>query len=306
MQRMTVAVLLGAILVLPGCGFQRSKSSRSIEDFLGAPKSMEAPPAPTVSLPQTLSPANTHAFQAALIATERKIIRDAELRVDVDDPMESLRRVTAIAESNGGFVVTSESKRSDSESAWTPNLVVTVTVRVPSAKFGSTLDSIRSLALLVRQEKITGQDVTEEYMDLETRIRTKKALEGQYLEILKQAKKVTDVLEVQKHLAEVRTEIEQFEGRRRFLENRVNLSTIKVTLQTRVPVVKSSASGFLNGLKEAIGDGIDGALEVILVLIRLVLVLIPVVLFLVVPAWLLFKFLRRRLGKVKKPQPLPQ
>jgi hypothetical protein len=65
--------------------------------------------------------------------------------------------------------------------------------------------------------KTTGQDVTEEYIDLEARLRSKKALEAQFLEIMKQAHKISDALEVQSQIADVRADIERIEGRRRFL-----------------------------------------------------------------------------------------
>jgi chromosome segregation ATPase len=74
--------------------------------------------------------------------------------------------------------------------------------------------------------------VTEEYIDLEARLRTQKALEAQFLEIMKQAHKISDALEVQRQIAEVRADIERIEGRRRFLENQSALSTITLMLQT--------------------------------------------------------------------------
>ena len=97
--------------------------------------------------------------------------------------------------------------------------------------------------------------MTEEYIDLEARIRTKKALEAQFLEIMKQARKISDAMEVQTQLAEVRTEIERLEGRRRFLENQSALSTINITLHTPTPVVAAATRGFVYDLKAAFGDG---------------------------------------------------
>jgi hypothetical protein len=145
----------------------------------------------------------------------------------------------------------------------------------------------------VRHEKTTGQDVTEEYIDLEARLRTQRALEAQYLEIMKQANKVSDALEVNRQLAEVRGVIEQTEGRRRFLENQAALSTIKVTLQTPAPLVSANATGFFVGIKQALGDGVDIAAGIILVLIRIVIALVPVLLLIVLPLALLWRFLRR-------------
>ena len=104
--------------------------------------------------------------------------------------------------------------------------------------------------------------MTEEYIDLEARIRSKQALEAQFLEIMKQARSVSDALEVQRQLSEVRSEIERIEGRRRFLENQSSLSTITVTLQPSQPLV--STSGFFYKVKRAFGGGLDIAASITL------------------------------------------
>ncbi len=238
---------------------------------------------------------------------ERKIIRNAALTVEIDSPDEAQRRIASITEARGGFVVTSESRQhgggGDADGAKAYQ-TVTIEIRIPAAQFDAVIGEIRSAGGRVRDEKITGQDVTEEYIDLEARIRTKKALEEQFLEIMKQARTVADALQVQTQIAEVRGEIERLEGRRRFLENQTSLSTIKVTLQPPVSFVNTNATGFFAGVKEAFGDGIDLAATFILVLIRLVIVLIPVFLFLVLPITLLIRYLLRRLRRRQRP-PLP-
>ena len=135
---------------------------------------------------------------------------------------------------------------------------ITLVVRVPETQFGSALDQIGSTGSRVIQEKTTGQDVTEEFIDLEARLKTQKALELQFLEIMKQANKVPDALEVQRQIAEVRTEIEKLEGRKRFLENRASLSTISVSLQSPTAIAVNT-SGFGRNIREAVADGVDVA-----------------------------------------------
>jgi len=236
--------------------------------------------------------ANPGAAQAAAI--DRKIIRDAELAIELDSPTEGQRRITAIAEAHGGFVVTSEFKQNEGSGQSASHATVSVIVRVPAMQFAAVVQQIESLSGRVRQRKVTGQDVTEEYIDLEARIRTKRALEAQFLEIMKQARKVSDALEVQSQLADVRTEIERLEGRRRFLENQSALSTITITLQMPAPVVAATTSGFFQNVKEAAGESIDLATNIILGLIRIVIVLTPVLLLIVLPAVLLWRFFNRR------------
>jgi len=225
----------------------------------------------------------------------RKVIQNAEMTIETDKPSEGQQKIGVIAEKHGGFVVISESKHNDAASQNVASTLVNVVVRVPAQKFQTALDEIRAVGGRILHEKSSGQDVTEEYIDLEARIRTKKALEAQFLEIMKQARKISDAMEVQTQLAEVRTEIERLEGRRRFLENQSALSTINVTLHTPTPVVAAATRGFVYDLKAAFGDGMDMGAGIFLGIIQFVIVMIPVTLFIVVPAWLVFKWLRKRI-----------
>ncbi len=135
--------------------------------------------------------------QAAAQAFDRKIIRNADLIIELDSPEDAQSKITTIAETHGGFVVTSESKLNNVRNAAAPSRLVTVTVRVPSAQFNAAIEKIYAIGGRILQRKISGQDVTEEYIDLEARIRTQKALEAQMIEILKRAGKISDALEVQ-------------------------------------------------------------------------------------------------------------
>jgi hypothetical protein len=239
--------------------------------------------------------------QAVAQAFDRKIIRNADLEIELDSPEDAQRQITTIAEMNGGFVVTAESKLSDVRNAAAPSRFVTITVRVPSAQFNTTIEKIRGIGGRILQEKVSGQDVTEEYIDLEARIRTQKALEAQMIEILKRAGKISDALEVQNQIAAVRTEIERLEGRRRFLENQSALSTINISLHTPAPVViATTAHGFWHEVKQAVGNGIDLASNITLGLIQFVIMLIPVLLLIVLPLSLIWRLLRAHINWPKK------
>lgn len=252
-----------------------------------------------LSAPRQISLSTEH--EAVVVeAIQRKIIRNAEISIELDAPTEAQHKITAVAESLGGFVVTSEFRQQDNRGQSAPTEIVKVIVRVPAAQFNLALEQIRGVGSRVLQEKVMGQDVTEEYIDLEARIRTKKALELQFIEIMKQAKKVTDALEVQSQLADVRTEIEQLEGRRRFLENQSNLSTITITLQMPQPIVTATTSGFGHEIKEAFGDGVDTAVAIVIGLIRFLIVMIPVALFILLPLALVLRFLLRRFRMTRK------
>ncbi len=246
---------------------------------------------------------SANASQASEQLTERKIIRNAELTIEIDDPRKGLQKIASIAEKNGGFIISSESKENHPNEQNLSSTIITITARVPSARFGDAVEAIRHIDGNITVEKITGMDVTEDYIDLEARIRTKRALEMQFLEIMRQARKISDALEVQSQLADVRTEIESLEGRRRFLENKSALSTISVTLQTPAPLFVATKSGFQHSLKLAFGDGLETASDIVIGVIRFVMVMIPIAFLILVPCWLLFKWLRRYIPWPKSAAP---
>jgi Domain of unknown function (DUF4349) len=236
---------------------------------------------------QPVSLKDADAANLASQAFDRKIIRNANLTVEVTSPGDSQRKVVSIAESHQGFVVTSESTQRPSEDRNKPEITINLVVRVPANQFNAVMEEIRAVGARVVQEKVTGQDVTEEFMDLEARIKNQKALESQFLEIMKRAGKVDDALSVQRELAEVRTEIEKLEGRRRFLENQSSLSTINVTLQPPTQIV--NATGFWYSVRSAFSDGVDVAAGIVLFLIRAIIAILPIILFVVLPLALIAK-----------------
>jgi hypothetical protein len=251
----------------------------------------------------TASLAQANASQATQpVAAERKIIRDAEINLEVASPADGQRKLASIAEAHGGFVVTSESRlQGDGAGDAQGSEIVNVQLRVPATHFEAAVAEIRAVGSRVRAEKITGKDVTEEFIDLDARLRAQRALETQFLEIMKRADKVSDALEVHSQLAGVRTEIERVEGRRRFLENQAALSTINATLQPPAPLVGANTSGFFQSIRRAFGEGVDIAAEIILGIIRFGLALLPVLFLIVLPLALLWHFLLRPRFRRRKP-----
>ena len=274
----------------------RAKKNTSAEGFVAqnhqrAPTEQQNPAMQQVSLKQA------DQSQSMAEAMNRKIIRDADLTLEVGAPAEAQRKITLITESLGGFVVTSESKQRQTGDA-RQELEVNLVVRVPATQFGAALDQIRSTGSRVIQEKITGNDVTEEFIDLEARTKTQKALESQFLEIMKQAHKVPDALEVQRQIAEVRTEIEKLEGRKRFLENRASLSTISVSLQSPTAIAVNTSS-FGRNIREAVAESVDVASAIVLFLIRFVIVMVPIFILIILPGWFLARFVLRRTRRMQ-------
>jgi len=224
--------------------------------------------------------------------TERKIVRNADLQLEAESPEQSQQKISAIAESKGGFVVESQQSSNDARSV--KRDIVTMTIRVPSAKFTEALDEIRKTASRVVVETVKSDDVTEEFIDIEAQLKAKKALEVQFLEIMKRANTVEDALDVQRQLAEVRGEIEKIEGRKRFLENQSSFSTIKIRLQTPATFTETS-TGFFDRFKQAFSNGFDAALSFILGLVSFLIAILPFLIFIVLPIYFVVRyFLKKR------------
>ncbi len=299
MRFTTLLVLIVTLFGLSGCSEgMRNAEGPATATQAGDTKSIAATsedPKQQAHLGKQISLNQVDALSTVALAAERKIIRNANLSIEVNSPTETQRKIASIAESHQGFVVTTEATQRQTENRTKPEITVNLVVRVPASQFSQTMEEIRGAGLRVIQEKVAGQDVTEEFMDLEARIKNQEALETQFIEIMKRAGKVEDALSVQRELAEVRTEIEKLEGRQRFLENQASLSTITVTLQPPTQIV--NATGFWYSVRSAFSDGVDVALAIILFLIRAVVALAPIALFIGLPFALIARFVLRRLRR---------
>ena len=270
-----------------------TKSESAPQHGGGGGRSENLSPQPTAQQVSLDQAANS---QTQPVVIERKIIRNADLQLEANSPEETQQKVTAIAESKGGFVI--ESTQSSSDVKVSTRDVVSMTVRVPAEKFNEALGEIRQSGNRTLVETVKGQDVTEEFVDIEARLKAKRALEEQFIEIMKRSNSVADALNVQIELSNVRGEIEQIEGRKRFLENQTSLSTIKIRIQTPA-AFSASSSGFLYQMQQAMSSGFSFALNFILVLITLFIGLLPFLIFIVLPVYLLIRYLLRRNQKRK-------
>jgi len=296
-MKFTALLFLSAsLLSFSACDRSSSRSGQSAAGLAKTESANQVDPAQpmlqraSTDVVQTTQPVSLKDADAANVASQavdRKIIRNGNLTLEVASPSETQPKIVSIAESHQGFVVTSEATQQAVGDKSKYEITVNLIVRVPASQFNQVMEEVRAVGTRKIQEKVTGQDVTEEFMDLEARIKNQKALELQFLEIMKRAGKVDDALSVQTQLAEVRTEIEKLEGRRRFLQNQASLSTINVTLQPPTQIV--NATGFWYSVKTAFSDGVDVAAEIVLFLIRAIIALMPILVLIVLPLALLAK-----------------
>lgn len=162
---------------------------------------------------------------------EQRIIKTADLSIAVDGVEAKTQEIATMATGRGGFVQSSTIVEDTAgyKSGY-------ITVRVPSSTFEDSVTAIKALAVRVERESVNGQDVTEQYTDLEARLRSAKAQEEQYLLILEKAQTVDEILAVQSYLQGIRYEIESLQGQIDSLGNQTEYSTISVSLSEEVRV----------------------------------------------------------------------
>jgi hypothetical protein len=173
---------------------------------------------------------------------DRKIIRTARLELEVENVRAAVAEVEDIAVAAGGFVSGSsvfidEPSKSDDGDDEPPRRTetATVTIRVPADAYRSVVGQLRGVAEEVKSESSEASEVTEEYTDLQARLRNQEATEAQLLELLTKAETIPDILTVQDRISQVRLEIERVQGRINVLDSLTDLATITVQLAALVP-----------------------------------------------------------------------
>ena len=232
--------------------------------------------------PKPLTAARTRADAA------RKVIYKAELTVEVRSPSDAQAKVTALVEREGGWVASAARETATEQAS-----DVTLVVRVPAERFSAVLTELRRLGDGKRSERIDSEDVTDEVVDLDARLRVQTRLEEQLLELLKTATTVDAALHVHKELATVRTEIERIQGRKQLLERDVAMSTIRLTLNAP-PVDSVKVSMFGRSVSDAASDAVLVAGGIVVGAIRLTGVLVPIAAMLGLPLLAVALLVRRR------------
>ncbi len=206
-----------------------------------APTEVVPMPAPTPTpapMPPSILPDRGEVFPGGALpsAEERMIVRNGEMSLVVEDVVDARDEIAQLAVRLDGYVVSS--RISGEEQDMRGN----ISIRVPDDKFESALAELRNLAVRVKSESTSSRDVTEEYVDLESRLKNAQATESQYLALLEKAEDVNDILRIYDSLSRVRSEIEQIKGRMQYLERTSSMSLITVYLEpesTAKPLVRT-------------------------------------------------------------------
>ncbi|PIR76121.1 MAG: hypothetical protein COU32_03665 [Candidatus Magasanikbacteria bacterium CG10_big_fil_rev_8_21_14_0_10_42_10] len=222
-------------------------------------------------------------------AAERLVIKNGSMSILVDNVSVAVGQIKQFATDKGGFVVTSEID------TYYNDPTGSVVIRIPANVFDTNLGTVRALGE-VQSERTDGQDVTEEYVDLQARLDNLKASETQFLSIMKQATKIEDILAVQRELTNVRGQIESMEGRMKYLKESAAFSSLTVYLSTnpeQLPVLdKGDTWKPLATVKDALRGLQDLGKKIVDVLIW-VAVYIPLWIVLILILWVVRRWYRK-------------
>lgn len=159
-------------------------------------------------------------------ATDRKVIQESDMSIQVKNVREAADKIVNYAENNGGYMVnTSLSNPGEAPSG-------NITIRVPQTKLQATLIYLRSLGIKVVWENLTGQDVTDQYVDLDARIATLNKTLVKFREIFDKAVEVSDILNVQREIINIQSQIDSIKGQQMYLDKSAQMAKITINLST--------------------------------------------------------------------------
>lgn len=193
----------------------------------------------------------------------QKIIKKASLRFETNNLESTFAQIQKAIIANKGTV------QNDTEGKEYDNIYRNLTVRIPSQKFDSFIKSISEGVSYFERKEISAEDVTEQYIDLTTRLKTKRKLESRYLEILQKATKISEILEIEKQISIIREEIESKEGQLKYLESRVSESVITIEFYKTVAEKEGVKISYGSKIWTAIKSGFFSLSEFLISIISL-------------------------------------
>jgi hypothetical protein len=306
-KRMNKRIFLSLIvfaLLLSACSPAAPGSATQSMDRASASEGYAAPAAPAYNNSKSV---DEYAYEAPA-AVERVVIKNASLEIIVQDPVSSVDAISRMAEEMGGFVVSSNTYRTRTTRG---NEVpeANITVRVPAARLNEAMDRIKALVgdpgQDVINENISGQDVTQEYTDLKSRLKNQEDAAEALRKIMDEAKKTEDVLRVYQELNRVTEQIEVLKGQIKYYEESSRLSGISVRIQSKEAVTPITVAGWtpIGVARDALQALVDTLQFLADASIWLVVFCLPLGLLALVPLYFIYRGIRGYRARRKAPAP---
>lgn len=323
------------VLLLAGCGGAAPAATQAPaagdfaeQEFAAAtePPMVMEEAAPPVKAEAPAPAATAAAFEIKDSAGEnvvvqtsnRKIIKNGEMRLLVKDTDVAIDRATQVITDLGGYIVSSRTWYDD----YYGNNVkyATITIGIPVDQFERALQRFRDLSIRVLDENATGEDVTDQYVDLQSQLQNLEATQARIQEFLKDAKTVDEALKINQQLSDIQGQIEEIKGRMNYLSNRAAFSTITVNFEPELPILTPTPTRTITptltpqptstpvpwkpgetfaSAQRTVTSAYRGIFDF---LIWLAVVILPILLPFALIAWVLWKVFGRKSNKQVKPE----
>lgn len=254
-----------SILAACSSGYERSEESKAVND--SAPREEQ-------KIEQDYGTSGSNASDSSVVnVSERMVIYNANLSLEVKDYHKIEAQIQEKVSTLGGYVLESSIYLSGKERI-NGNLVV----KVPQKSFQSFINEVESASVKVHDRHVSGNDVTEEYVDLESRLRSKRVVEERLLSFMEKAEQTEDLLRISSDLGKVQEEIEQLLGRMNYLKTNVDFSTVTLHLTENLVTIGSIQDKDLNTwvkAKSLFMDSVNGLISLFSRIIVLAIGLSP-------------------------------
>jgi hypothetical protein len=306
MKRPLFFLMLATMLLAAACGARATKAPAPMPLGTAAPRAAGGALGVAPAMPEGLSAssdmANTGVAEQPA-AAERLVIKTSDLSIVVKDVNARVKAIQNMAIAMGGFVVSANVYQTTTRDG-TQVPQAQVVIRVPQEKLQTALDQIKSDTVEVQNESQSGQDVTDQYVDLQSRLKAKQAAETKLLEIMNDATKTEDVLAVYTQLQQVESDIEVLKGQIKYTEQAAALSAISINIVAEETIKPIEVGGWKpQGVaRDAVQSLIYYLQDFVDFLIRFVLLFLPVLITIFVPLLLLFLLLRWLWRKIRRPK----
>jgi len=196
---------------------------------------------------------------------EKKIIKTAYLSIEVENYLDERKLIDTSLKECNAYIVNENLQNTESQ------ISNSINIKVPANQFEKLLEKLSKIAKKVDYQNIETKDVTEEYIDVETRLANSRKVEQTYLKLLRRTNTIEDILKIEQKLGEIRTDIESTEGRLKYLNHQVSFSTISLNVYQNLDYKYNpeNTPSFFQRLKRSISMGWNGIVTFFLFLIRL-------------------------------------
>jgi len=313
MKRSLFAIIIAAI-VLVGCAQLKVNDGEAAPRELDFADASSGVAAPSIAVGMPAADSGVAYAPEAQMAPDtvangfasgdRLVIMNASLSIVVDDPASTVDAITQLTKGMGGFVVSLNTYETYYGPESKPAQQANLTIRVPSEKLDEAMRQIKGMAVEVKSENMSGQDVTAEYTDLKSRLKNLEAAEKQLQSIMEEATKTEDVLAVYSQLVYTREQIEVIKGQMKYYEESATFSAITLDIIPNIVTQPIEVGGWHpeGAAKQAIEDTVRFLQNMTDSLIYFSIARLPFLVIVGVPAFLIGRVVWKR---VKKNAPKP-